>query len=296
MNITDHIIFIEGTNKGRYPYSNSLLVKDEDIALIDTGTGKEKVEKLAKSKRVDFLINSHCHEDHIAYNNLFRSKICIHKLEAPVLRSVKKLAELYCEEGSSIKEDMAIFIQNFVNFDKINVDLEFEDGYVFDLGDTQLKVIHTPGHSIGHSCFFDEKEKILFSADIDLTSFGPWYGAIDSNIDDFIASIEKIRRLRPEIIVSSHKGVIKEDINVKLDIYLEKIYERENKILDFLQKERTLEEITKESIIYGDRKIPEFLWQIYIEPAERIMVEKHLNRLFKKGSIRKVHGKFLISR
>jgi Zn-dependent hydrolases, including glyoxylases len=229
MNITDHIIFIEGTDKGRYPYSNSLLVKDETTALIDAGAGEEMMHKLVTSEKIDLLINSHCHEDHIAYDNLFRSKVCIHKLEAPVLRSVKKLIELYCEEGSLIEEEMTIFIQNFINFDGIDVDLEFEDGYIFDLGDTQLKVIHTPGHSKGHSCFFDEKEKILFSADIDLTSFGPWYGAIDSDIDDFIVSIKRIRRLRPEIIVSSHKGVIKEDIDAKLDIYLEKIYARDKK-------------------------------------------------------------------
>jgi len=293
MNITDHIIFIEGTDKGRYPYSNSLLVKDETTALIDAGAGEEMMHKLVTSEKIDLLINSHCHEDHIAYDNLFRSKVCIHKLEAPVLRSVKKLIELYCEEGSLIEEEMTIFIQNFINFDGIDVDLEFEDGYIFDLGDTQLKVIHTPGHSKGHSCFFDEKEKILFSADIDLTSFGPWYGAIDSNIDDFIASIKKIRRLKPEIIVSSHKGVIKEDIDAKLDTYLEKIYERDNKILDLLQRERTLEEITKESIIYGDGKIPEFLRWMY-EPMERIMIEKHLGRLFKRGDVRRVDDRFSI--
>ena len=293
MNITDHIIFIEGTDKGRYPYSNSLLVKDETTALIDAGAGEEMMHKLVTSEKIDLLINSHCHEDHIAYDNLFRSKVCIHKLEAPVLRSVKKLIELYCEEGSLIEEEMTIFIQNFINFDGIDVDLEFEEGYIFDLGDTQLKVIHTPGHSKGHSCFFDEKEKILFSADIDLTSFGPWYGAIDSDIDDFIVSIKRIRRLKPEIIVSSHKGVIKEDIDAKLDIYLEKIYERDNKILDLLQRERTLEEITKESIIYGDGKIPEFLRWMY-EPMERIMIEKHLGRLFKRGDVRRVDDRFSI--
>jgi Zn-dependent hydrolases, including glyoxylases len=293
MNITDHIIFIEGTDKGRYPYSNSLLVKDETTALIDAGAGEEMMHKLVTSEKIDLLINSHCHEDHIAYDNLFRSKVCIHKLEAPVLRSVKKLIELHCEEGSLIEEEMTIFIQNFINFDGIDVDLEFEDGYIFDLGDTQLKVIHTPGHSKGHSCFFDEKEKILFSADIDLTSFGPWYGAIDSDIDDFIVSIKRIRRLRPEIIISSHKGVIKEDIGAKLDIYLEKIYAREEKILDFLQKKRTLKEITKESIIYGDGKIPEFLRWLY-EPMERIMIEKHLGRLFKRGDVRRVDDRFSI--
>jgi len=288
--ITDHILFIEGTNKGHFPYSNSLLVKDEVTALIDAGIGKEKVEKLAKNEKIDFLINSHCHADHIACDNLFRSKICIHKLEAPVLRSVKKLAGLIYGEESSIKEEMAIFIENFINFDKINVDLEFEDGYIFDFGDTKLRVIHTPGHSQGHSCFFDEEDKVLFSADIDLSSFGPWYAAVDSDIDKFIESIERVKRLKPEIIISSHKGIIEEDIDVKLDEYKEKIYEHEEKILNFLNKERTLEEIVKESIIYGNNGNSNIEW------TERAMVEKHLNRLLKQGNIMIMGNKFLISR
>ncbi|MHA1432095.1 MAG: MBL fold metallo-hydrolase [Candidatus Freyarchaeota archaeon] len=76
------------------------------------------------------------------------------------------------------------------------------------LGDTKLQVLHTPGHSRGHCCFLLPEEKIVFLSDIDLTSFGPWYGALDSNVDDFIDSIEKLKRMSFEIAVTSHKGEV----------------------------------------------------------------------------------------
>jgi len=289
--VTKNIFFIEGDNRGRYPYSNSLLIKDEETALIDSGAGEEIMHQLAKSERVDFLINSHSHEDHIAYNNLFNnSKICIHKLESPVLDSVTdKLVELYGCNNTEFDEEMTFFIQNFVKYDRIKVYFGFDDGFVFDFGDTKLRVIHTPGHSQGHSCFFDEEDNILFSADIDLSSFGPWYGAIDSDINDFIDSIEKIKRLNPEIIISSHKGIIDEDIDAKLDEYMRKIYEREENILEFIKKEKRLDEITEEFIIYGD--ISADLKRMY-RPFEAIMIKKHLDRLLKKGEIAKEDGYF----
>lgn len=288
--ITQNLFFIEGNNKGRYPYSNSLLVKDETNVLVDSGAGEEIMYRLAKNERIDFLINSHAHEDHIACNNLFDSNICINKLEMHVLDSVAdKLVEIYGCKNTVFDKEMTFFIENFVKYNKIKVYIGFEDGFVFDLGDTKLRVIHTPGHSKGHSCFFDEKDKILFSADIDLSSFGPWYGAMDSDIDEFIESIERIKRLTPEIIISSHKGVIEEDIDVKLDEYKEKIYEREEKILEFIGKGKTLDEIVDQFIIYGN--ISEDLKQMY-RPFEKNMIEKHLDRLIRDNKIVKKDNYF----
>lgn len=39
------------------------------------------------------------------------------------------------------------------------------DGDVIKLGDSELHVIHTPGHSPGGVCFYAPKEKLLFSGD-----------------------------------------------------------------------------------------------------------------------------------
>jgi glyoxylase-like metal-dependent hydrolase (beta-lactamase superfamily II) len=277
MEIDDKMVFIEGEDHGRYPFSNSLLIRDKVRALVDTGSG-EPLRDLAKRERVDMIIHTHCHEDHIAGDRFFDSEIAIHRLEAPMLERVEKLVDLY-----GMGESLSPFILNLVGCSGFSVDHKFEDGHIFDLGDIQLKAIHTPGHSMGHTCFFEEERGVLFLGDIDLSSFGPWYGALDSTIDDFISSIRRVKGLKPQLAISSHKGVIREGIGERLDAFLEKIYEREERILGFLTSNgRELEEVVAQALIYGN--FPEAMRPFYMA-MERTMVQKHLKRLIDNGKV-----------
>ncbi len=289
--LTDNIFFIEGQNNGRYPFSNSLFINDESTVLIDTGLGKNVLERIIREKRVDLVINSHCHEDHINYNYLFKdAKICCHKLDAPAIRSVDELLNRYGPQENEAVKAIEIFIREIFELRESRVDVEFEDNYVFDLGNVKLKVIYTPGHSIGHCCFYVPDEKILFLSDIDLTSFGPWYGCLDSDIDHFIDSINKVKSLRPEIVITSHKGIItgNDAIEVKFNEYLDKIFERDRKLLGFLREERTIDEIVNKAIIYGQFPEPKVVFKYF----ERIMIEKHLHRLIRKGFVFKTKKGF----
>ena len=282
--ITDNIIFVQAENKGRYPYANSLLIDDDVKALIDTGFEPSLAERTAKEYSIDQVINSHCHEDHMACNHYFEeSEICAHKLDAPPIRNIDLLKDIYGVKGSGA-EGFLDFIFNLLQLRDGRVDLEFEDGHVFDLGNTKLQVIHTPGHSYGHCCFLIPEERVIFLADIDLTSFGPWYGALDCNVDDFIASLEKLKKMSFEVAVTSHKGDVfrgEDVIRSKLYQYLNIIYQREEKLLNFLKEERTLEEIVDQAIIY--RKFPDPVEGFKL--MERISMQKQLERLIAKGTV-----------
>lgn len=282
--ITDNIIFVQAENKGRYPYANSLLIDDDVKALIDTGFEPSLAERTAKEFSIDLVINSHCHEDHMACNRYFvESEICAHKLDAPPIRNIDRLRDIYGVKGSGAEEFLD-FIFNLLQLRDGRVDLEFEDGHVFDLGNTKLQVIHTPGHSYGHCCFLIPEEKVIFLADIDLTSFGPWYGALDCNVDDFIESLEKLKKMSFEVAVTSHKGDVlrgEEVIRSKLDQYLNIIYQREEKLLNFLKEEHSLEEIVDQAIVY--RKFPEPVEGFKL--MERISMQKQLERLIAKGMV-----------
>jgi len=283
--LTENIIFIQAENKGKYPYANALLIKDELTALVDTGFEPILAQKTAETYNVDLVINSHCHEDHVACNRYFEeSRICAHKLDASAIRNLNRLKEIYGLKGSGAEAFMDYILNEILHLRDGRVDLEFEDGYVFDLGKNRLQVIHTPGHSYGHCCFLVPEEKLIFLADIDLTSFGPWYGALDCNVDDFITSIEKLKKLKLETAVTSHKGEIfrgEDLIRSKLDWYLNIIYQREEKLLNFLKEEHTLEEIVNQAIIY--RKFPEPVEAFKL--MERISMQKQLERLVAKGIV-----------
>ena len=275
--ITEYMTLIKGRNKGRFPFSHSILLEDEVTALIDTGCG---IETLKKLKSIDTIVNSHSHPDHTAGNWIFsRSPLVVPEEDKNINSNMRKLSRRYAgEELAGVWRD---FVSQTMDFrDALSTDT-FHDGSVLDFGETQLMAIHTPGHTVGHYCFFEKKEKILFSFDIDFTGFGPWYGHIESDIDSFKTSIEKVRNLNPEVVVSSHRGIIKEDIEDEFNQFRHVFQERDDRILNFLKEEKTLEEIVDKTLIYRDISFYPLLLRYW----EQMMVQKHVKGLMDKGLV-----------
>jgi len=284
--ITEEIFLVEGRNNGRFPFSHSLLIKDEKSALIDTGCGLDILSELKEKENIDFIINSHSHADHSCGNWLFDVPIYVPAEEFSFSGNIETLSKRYAGEG--FEEKWQALVSGIMGFRNKKPTHSYFDGFLFDFGETKLEAIHTPGHTLGHYCFFEREEKILFSFDIDLTGFGPWYGHEESDIVDFKKSIERVSRLSPRLVVSSHRGMIKEDISSEFDKFLAKFDERENHILSLLEKEETIEELVDMAPIYRQHAfegIPLGYW-------EKKMIEKHLTSLLEKGKIRKVGNGF----
>jgi glyoxylase-like metal-dependent hydrolase (beta-lactamase superfamily II) len=170
------------------------------------------------------------------------------------------------------------------------VEKTFSDGFELNLGHTVVRVIHTPGHSAGHCCFHFPREEILYLGDIDLTSFGPWYASRNSGIDAFLSSIERIRRLNPKKVITSHgDGLVSEGIDARLEAYAAVIHRRDSQILAFLSQPRSLEEILDLEIVYRRaHKAPDsfFHWD------DRMMIEMHVERLLRLGRIKVLDRKY----
>lgn len=58
------------------------------------------------------------------------------------------------------------------------IDIYMEDGDIIRLGEEEIKVLHTPGHTKGGVCFYSEKSKLVFTGD---TIFAADIGRIDLN-------------------------------------------------------------------------------------------------------------------
>ncbi len=271
--LSNNIYLIEGPNYGQYPYSNFLYIDDRIQTLVDTGWGNESLNSLG-AREIDLIINSHFHLDHRGNNHAFPdARVWAHRLDAPAMRSKDTFVDYV---GSFSKEDVGTS-----HIDESPVHQEFEDNDLICLGEVELQVIHTPGHTPGHCSFFWKDEGILYGGDIDLSKNGPFYGTMASNIDSFISSIKKLKNLNPRIYVSAHKGLITEDIPACLDKYLNHIYEREARILDSLAIPRNLEELTMQKIIarsFGEPEEVNYKLEMY-------GIIHHLERLMKSGQI-----------
>ncbi len=272
--ITDRIKFIEAPNGGRFPYCHCLLIEDDIRVLIDSSCGKDNLEYLMKEP-VELIVNSHFHEDHILNNHLFPgADVWAHSLDAPAIRSLDTFLDYYGFAQFNGEKQGRDFIKS-IDLHASPVHHEFKDGDMLNFGQVQLRVIHTPGHTPGHCSFYEDNIGLLFGADIDLSSFGPWYAHRCSNLDDFIASIKKCIELKPKIFVSSHKGIIKEDISERLQRYLEVIFKKEEQIVRALQSPMNLGELTDRQIIYGEKSKLDALSRLF----EKMGVYQHLRRL-----------------
>jgi len=278
--ITERIKFIEAPNQARFPYCNCLLIEDDKRALFDTSCGLENLQGLLKTP-VDIIVNTHFHEDHILNNHCFpEAEIWMHTRDAEGARSLDAFLQYYGFAEFAGEKLGQEFIES-INLHATPVHRELEDGEILDFGHVQLRVIHTPGHTPGHCAFYEEKTGVLFSADIDLSGFGPWYAHRCSNIDDFILSIQKCMELNPQIIISSHKGIVSDDIQARLHRYVEVIYHREEEIIKALRSPQTTQQLADRQIYYGTNSTQDPLLQWF----EKMAVDQHLQRLIKHNVV-----------
>ena len=286
--ITENILLVKGKNKGKFPYSHSILILDDEIILIDTGCGVETLERLKKEYDVSYVINSHTHPDHSAGNWVFGDRlIYVPKEGYETSGDLEALSKRFTNKR--VAPVWQEFVKRHMQFKDCDPTNTYENGEALNFGKTKLDPIYTPGHTKDHYCFYERKEGILFSFDYDLTSF-PWYGHRESSLAEFEKSINKLKALTPKIVVSSHRGIITEHISAELDKFRKIIDERDNRILSLLENEKTLDQLVEFAPIYG--KFP------YAEPLLRYweaeMIQKHLERLIIAGKVEKRHGCFQV--
>ena len=142
-----------------------------------------------------YLLNTHCHLDHI-FGNRFIQKtygliLHLHCLEKPVLDFGPASGQMWQ-----------------LPFDNYDGELNyFEEGDIIKLGNDELEILFTPGHSPGHVCFYNRAGKFLIGGDV---LFNGSVGRTDLPGGDF-ATLEqsiktKLYTLHEDVIVYPGHG------------------------------------------------------------------------------------------
>jgi glyoxylase-like metal-dependent hydrolase (beta-lactamase superfamily II) len=268
-----------------------MLVEGDARAIVDPACDPAKLEVLRREFSIDYLLSSHAHEDHMGGNYLFPEALMLsHPDEAPLLADVECWLNSLGGDAWP-EEDKALwraFLIETCHYVPRRADRDLRDGDVLDLGGVGIEVVHTPGHTSGHCAFYVRNQKIMYTADLDLTRFGPYYGDPSSDIDDTIRSLERIKSYDVQTYLSAHGRGIYEGHPEVVDRYLDVIFFREEKLLAFLADgPKTLEQIAQERIVYGEHTVTGGPWDLII--TERAMMAKHLDRLIARGVVRR-HG------
>ena len=146
-----------------------LLCGQKRAALIDTGLGVSNIRQTVCELTAlpVTVVTTHCHWDHIGGHGLF-SSIAVHQAERSWLSDAFPLLP------GAVKKELTKYSCRFpddFSLDSYSVfhgepQILLQDGDILDLGNRALTVIHTPGHSPGHCCFYEPDRKLLFSGDL----------------------------------------------------------------------------------------------------------------------------------
>ena len=139
--------------------------KSKIVGVIDPSEATPIIKFLEKKKlKLNYILNTHHHFDHIGGNielkEFYNAKVVVY-------------------EGDSNRIPGA--------------DIMLSDNENWKFGNSLLKIIHIPGHTLGHICFFFEKEKIVFTGD---TLFSLGCGRIfEGDHKQMLSSLNKIKKL-----------------------------------------------------------------------------------------------------
>lgn len=140
---------------------NTYIIYDDthEAAIIDAGNFNERedeaISTFASNNNliIKKVLCTHCHWDHIFGLNwvkqTYNAEIYCHADDMPWIDNFEMICHSY-----GFGERKTIYPDKFYN-----------NGDRVHFGNTELKVIHTPGHSQGGVSLYCEKDKLLFSGD-----------------------------------------------------------------------------------------------------------------------------------
>ena len=282
------VTLIVGEKRGRFPFSNSLLIKrSREKILVDLGLGYSHLSVL---EGIDAVIITHYHPDHISLIGWASPRA---KIYAPVLDTV------FSTLASLAKRFAPMVWEKWVEMARaMGLPEKLPETKPYDFSEEVLGVqtLHLPGHLQSHHGVL--VEDCLYGSDVDLTGFGPWYGNPEASLYQFLNDIVFLASLRPKRYCSSHKEKVFEgrEVYEELAKYATKPLENALKMLDAIRAvgEASPRDLAGRGIVYP--RIPQLYRDLYLYFEESI-IRKTLEYLEHAGLVeRKTTGRYVLAK
>ena len=269
------------------------LVEDDPITLVDTGvmTGESRavLESALDQLGLGFddiqrIVLTHCHSDHLGQAESIRRanpdlEVWAHEAEVPLVEYFDR------KRDDSFEDANALFLEYGVPPELIEqqrehhqqsadepilceptrVDRALRDGEPIPFKHSELRVIHTPGHTAGHIVLHQPEAGVLITGDHVMGGAVPYtdnyyiHGPPDPSdplrrrprfkgLPAYMRSIRQLRRGSFQVVLPAHGGIIRraeraiEDALLFYDVRVQRI-ERGLRTLDAMGQEVTAWEI-----------------------------------------------------
>lgn len=165
--------------------NNVWVVGDDEVCVVlDAGHEAGPIRDAVGERTLEVIICTHAHNDHV-------------DAAAPLADALGAPVALHARERELWE----------MTYPERVPDRDLADGDIITVGDLELHVLHTPGHSPGACCLYAPALGVLFSGD---TLFAGGPGATGRSFSDFGTIIESITErlltLPPETVVLTGHG------------------------------------------------------------------------------------------
>jgi glyoxylase-like metal-dependent hydrolase (beta-lactamase superfamily II) len=177
-----------------------------------------------------------------------------------------------------LKERTGAEVLAFEERDGVSLDGTLADRDVIEATEFRLRAIHTPGHAANHLCFYLEEERMLFSGDHIMEGSTVVIDPPDGDMGAYLASLEKVRKLRLRSIAPGHGQLIPEPFPI-IDEYIAHRLDRERQVIDVLDR-------------LGPATIDQLVPEIYVELVDELVplagrqAHAHLRKLVDDGRVK----------
>jgi glyoxylase-like metal-dependent hydrolase (beta-lactamase superfamily II) len=210
-------------------YLNSYLIRSgERNLVIDTGLNRKACYDALHSglqhlgvdlSRTDFFI-THLHADHFS----LVSKIATESSRVFFNRPDAEIVEAW----GGWESMLAAAARNGFPERELRNAIEHHPGYKFGsewvpelsilndgdeihAGDYHFQCIHTPGHTMGHTCLYDASKKLFIAGDhilIDITPNIQCWSETENPLDNYIRSLDRVHDMDIDLVLPGHRRII----------------------------------------------------------------------------------------
>lgn len=224
------------------PGTNTYLVGEEEVAVIDTGVADaahlDAIEAAAPGPITKILI-THAHPDHS-----------------------KGARELAQRTGASVLSHP--YRLQGIRDENFHADVHLNEGDLVTGPDFQLRCLHTPGHAADHLCFLREHDGLLFAGDHVMQAVTVVIAPPDGDMADYLTSLARLQQEPVKTIAPAHGGLMGEPTQTFADIIAHRL-QREAQILALLgENVRRVDAMVERLYVAVPAALhPVAAWQVY---------------------------------
>jgi len=214
---------------------NIYVIKNRPVTLIDAGADTPEAYKVLRHmltllgvnvNDIERVLLTHNHPDHTGLASKIAAAsgaaIMTHEIEIQKLAGaedpISERMPYLLETGIALDEIQAIQTERDELPGVTMIDEKIHalhDGDLLEFDDGALQVLHLPGHSPGHLCFYSPEQKFFFSGDFMISHISPnpllepdpdSPGRRLPTLSQYLQGLERVERMDISVVFPGHGG------------------------------------------------------------------------------------------